>query len=31
MRERPRKWCLTGVEWALIILAGWAVVAYTAS
>lgn len=31
MRERPRKWCLSGFEWALIIVAGWAVIVVIAS
>ena len=31
MKERHKKWHLTGKEWALLILAGWALLAISAS
>lgn len=31
MRERQRRWHLSGAEWALIIFAGWAILAYSAA
>lgn len=31
MRDRPRKWCLSGYEWAFVIAVAWAVIAVTAA